>query len=147
MKGKKIIIRVLAIIMIGAGFLSVMEVVAGELPKAPMVIRADVGFPGGGMASYAVNPENGCIQDFYDKDGKIPPTKTKPGWLVEGKEMVDFGSFSDSQCRQGVIGIGSSPIEYWVYAKPYWFCIGAWDPECGTYGKWYPRCKKPYVCP
>jgi hypothetical protein len=144
MKGKKSIIRVLTIVMIGAGLLSCMEVTAGELPKAPMVIRAEVGFPGGGMAKYAVNPKNGCIEDFYDKDGKILPLKTTPGWLDKGKETVDFGSFTDSQCRQGVIGIGGSPIEYWGYANGHWFCIGAWDPDCP---KWTPRCNKPYTCP
>lgn len=144
MKGKKFIIRVLAIIMIGAGLLSCMEVTAGELPRAPMVIRAEISFPGGGTAKYSVNPENGCIQDFYDKDGKILPPETTPGWLVKGKETIDFGSFTNSQCRQGVIGIGGSPIEYWSYANGHWVCIGAWDP-CNN--SWYPRCKDYKTCP
>lgn len=144
MKGIKFIIGVLAIIMIGAGFLSVMEVVADELPKAPMVIRADVGFPGGGEASYEVNPENGCIKDFYDKKGKISKTKLPPPWLKRGRKTFDLGSLSNSQCRQGVIGIGSSPIEYWSYVNGHWVCIGAWDP-CN--GRWYPRCTGYVPCP
>jgi hypothetical protein len=138
MKGIKFILPVLAIIMIGAGFLSCMEVIAGESTNAPTVIRNEIGFRGGGMASYTVNPKNGCIQDFYDKDGKIIPIKKPPRWLAEGKETVDFGSFSDSQCRQGVIAIGGSPIEYWGYVNGIWTCIGAWDP---SNGRWYPRCK------
>ena len=137
MKGIKFIIGILAIIMIGAGFLSVMEVVADEKPKAPIVIRAEVEFPGEGKAWYTVNPKNGCIMDWSDKKGKILEAKLPPPWLKPNKKTIDFGSFTNSQCRQGVIGIEGTPIEYWSYANGRWVCIGAYDP-CN--GNWYPRC-------
>lgn len=147
MKGKKFITRVFAIIMIGAGMFSCTEVVAGKLQVAPRVLKTMVGFPGDGMASYAVDPGNGCIQKFFYKNGEQIKPKW-PSWLVEGKKTVDFGSFTDSKCRQGVIGIGGSPTEYWGYAYGSYYCIGAWDPECPPYGRWYQPCLNHYPsCP
>ena len=137
MKGIKFIIGILAIIMIGAGFLSVMEVVADEKSKVPTVIRAEVEFPGGKRAWYTVNKKNGCIENWSDTKGIIPEAKAPPPWLKPKKEIVDFGSFSNPQCRQGVIGIKGTPIEYWSYVNGHWVCIGAWDPACN---RWYPRC-------
>lgn len=146
MKGKKFIIRVLAIIMIGTGFLSVQKVVAGELskPQPPTAKWVEVAFSGGGTAKYKVNPSNGCIDKFIDREGDIPEAKKPPDWLVPGSKMVDFGSFSNPQCREGVIAIGGSPIEYWAYANGSWFCVGAFDP-CN--GRWYPRCTGYEPCP
>jgi len=149
MEGKKFIIRVFAVIMIGAGFLSVTVFAASKpqlVPKVGKVVKW-VSFPGDGNVSYEVDPENGCIQKFFYEDGsQIKPTK-RPSWLREKKETVDFGSFTDSQCRQGVIAIEGTPIEYWGYANGWWYCIGAWDSECGDYGHWYQSCQDPYTCP
>jgi hypothetical protein len=142
MEGKKCIIRVFATIMIGAGFLSVMVGAADKPQLGPRVLKVVkwVSFPGDGKVSYEVDPKNGCIQKFFYENGKqIPPER--PGWLREGKKTVDFGSFTDSQCRQGVIAIGSSPIEYWGYANGYYYCIGAYDPACPA---WYQPCRDQY---
>ena len=157
MKGINFFIQVFAIIKIGAGFLSVMEVVAGELPKAPSlkVLRVAVGLHGdkkaedlGVVATYDVDPENGCIQNFYNRKGEQINSETQtPGWLVEGKNILYSGSFSDLQCRQGIIDIGGSPTEYWAEANRSYFCIGAWDPECGPFGHWYQTCQNRYTCP
>jgi len=146
MKGKKFIILVLAIIMIGTGFLSVQEVVATDLskPRPPTASWVEVEFPGEGMAKYKVNPESGCIDKFIDSKGVIPAARKPPHWLVPGKKTFDLGSFSNPQCREGVIAIGGSPIEYWFYCNGSWFCIGAFDP-CNQ--KWYPRCINYEPCP
>jgi hypothetical protein len=146
MRGKKLITRGLAIIMIGAGFLPVMEVAADEFPKvpSPTILKAYIGFLGDKepKASYDVDPETGCIQNFYDKGGKsIPKTKT-PAWLVEGKETLDFGNFSNSQCRQGFIGVGSCPYEHWVYlGSGDYACLWAWDY---IRFKFYQPCQRSY---
>jgi len=156
MKGKKFIIWVLAIIMIGAGFFSSMEVVAEELPEAPFVTKAkvEVKFPGGAYATYTLNDKNGCIQDISDREGKIPWKTGKPDWQVKaGIEKIYTSDLinlpNNLQCRQGtgIIGIGSSPIEYYSYdSNGNYICVGAWD-SCNS--KWYDRCQpKPYPnCP
>lgn len=155
MKGK-IIILMLAVFMFGAGFLSIMEVVAGELPKVPSlkVLNVSIGYQVNEkpekqveVFSYEVDPVTGCIQNIKDKEGIIPRTTKPPSWLVKGKEILYSGIINGLQCQQSIIGIGSSPIEYWVHGNGYNICVGAWDPECGEHGKWHPRCNKPYVCP
>ena len=126
----KIVVLVCAILLIGPGFLSVTIGAAGNLHIAPKVYKIVnwVKFPSDGKASYVVDPANGCIEKFYYKNGE--PIKPKqPGWLREGKKTVDFGSFTDSKCRQGVIAKGSSPIEYWGYANGQYYCIGVYDPD------------------
>lgn len=146
MEKKKFIIWVFAIMFISAGILSVTAIAGSKTEFVPRVLKVVkwVGFPGDGKASYEVDSENGCIQNFFYKNGK--PIKPKqPGWLREGKKTVDFGSFTDSQCRQGVISIGGSPIEFWGYANGSYFCIGAWDPACPA---WYQPCRDKYPsCP
>lgn len=151
MKGKKKIIRVLAMLMFGVGFLSIMEVEAGGFPNVPglKVLKVSIGFHGdekaGELFSYEVDPATGCIQNISDKEGEIPVMKEPPSWLVKGKEILYFGNLGDLQCQQGIIGIGSSPIEYGTHTSEGYICIGAWDP-CNN--KWYPRCIGPYTpCP
>ena len=66
MEGKRSIIRVFAIIMIGAGFLSVTVFAASKpqlVPKVGKVVKW-ASFPGDGKVSYEVDPGNGCIQKF-----------------------------------------------------------------------------------
>ena len=158
MKGEKVFICVFAIIVIGAGLLSCMEETAGKFPnvstevtadkspKAPMVTRAEVGFPGGGIITYEVDSGTGCIKNFFYKNGEPIKSQT-PSWLVKGKEILYFGSFNNSQCQQGIIGIGGSPIEFNGIINNIAFCLGAWDPECGRYGHWYQPCQETYTCP
>jgi hypothetical protein len=108
-----------------------------------------MGFPGGGMAAYEVDSKDGCIQIFFYKDG-TPIKPQRPGWLVKDKNFLYIGGFGDLQCQQGIIGIGGSPTEYWGVARGAAYCIGAWDPDCGPYGKWYQPCKESmeqYHCP
>lgn len=149
MEGKKSIIRVFAIIIIGAGFLSVTIFAANKTCSAAE-FRTLIGFPGGGKASYDVGP-HGCIQKFYyetDKHkgiykGKPIPSK-RPSWLKEDREWVEFGSFTDIRCRQGYIGIRikkGTPTEYWGWANGYYYCIGAYDPSCPA---WYQPCRDTY---
>ena len=146
MNREKPIAVMTASIIIVTGFLS-FSIDAAEKPQlSPKVFRVVnwISFPGKGKASYEVDPVKGCIQNFYYENGKLIKPK-RPGWLREGKKTVDFGSFTDSQCRQGVIGIGGSPIEYWGYANGYYYCIGAYDPACPA---WYQPCRDQYPsCP
>jgi len=132
MKGKKLIIWMLAIIMIGAGLLSVMEVAADQSQKPPSLkvlkIRKYVGFPGDteAKASYDVDPETGCILNFFDKEGK-PIKSTSPSWLGKDKVTWYLGSLNDSQCQQGLIAIGSCPVEFWGWKDGSYYCKFAWD--------------------
>ena len=142
----KSIVVIIAVVMIGAGLLSVTVWAGGKPKLGPKVLKIVnwVGFPGDGKVSYEVDPANGCIQNFYYANGK-PIMPKQPGWLREGKQTADFGSFTDSQCRQGVIGIGGSPIEYWGYANGSYYCIGAYDQACPA---WYQPCRDSYPsCP
>jgi hypothetical protein len=145
MEGKKFIIRVLATTMIGAGFLLVTGVAWCEHKYAPRVPEYWVEFPGGGKVRLVIDPQTGCIGKVFDAKGN-PISAKNPNWLKEGKEVVYFGSLTDSQCQQGVIAIQGSPIEYWIRVGGYYVCIGAYDPACG---RWYQPCNGPYLprCP
>ena len=155
MKGKGFIIPVVAIIMIGAGLFSCVEAKAGRITNATMVARAEaplvvreayLGIPvekNGKIefqpaGSYVVDPATGCINIVKNIKGMEVKGNDMPRWLDKERKTLDFGSFSNSQCRQGVIGLSGSPTEYWVYANGSYFCIGAWDSACGH---WYPECK------
>ena len=71
MKGFKFIASVFTLIMIVVGFISCMEVKAGETQKVPtpMVLKTSIGLHGnikakdlGEVISYDADPETGCIK-------------------------------------------------------------------------------------
>ena len=144
-----LVVIILTLVLIGPG--NAMS----ETLKVPRVSKVEIDFFGKGKASYDINPTTGCIQNFYygevTERERIPIDEKKPPFpgLVENKKTVDFGSFTDAQCRQGVISITGSPTEYWGYANGRYYCIGAWDPECPNGGHWFQPCKPDhdYKCP
>jgi len=158
MKGTRFNLLMLAVILSATVLLPVSTVAAGDLPAVPnlKVVRVSLGFHGddkleeiGVVASYDVDPATGCIQNFYDKaDKRIYEEKEPPEWAAKGKDIVYFASPSELHCRQSIIGVKGSPIEYWGYANAHYFCLGAWDSECLPFGKWYQPCRPIYPeCP
>jgi len=154
MKGEKLVIWVFAIMIIGAGFLSA-SVFADSKSKpdnVPRVINLiNISFPGGGMASYEVDPRDGSIRNFRGADGRpINPSPARPHWLKANKEWVSLGSFTDQQCQPSFIAIQvtqGTPIEYWTWSPPnHYYCIGAYDADCDP-PAWYQPCQETYTCP
>ena len=148
MMGKKVT-SVFFLLLMGCGFFSATAAIEEkEAPEGinvvPKVKKVHIVLPKDIEISFSTNPDTGCIQDFFDLRGnKIEPKK--PKWLKEGKEIYDFGSFTNSVCREGIISVGGSPIEYWGYANGSYTCLGAYDPACNEI---YIPCKSEYPsCP
>jgi hypothetical protein len=119
-----------------------------DKPKSPQISRAELAFPGGGKAWYVTNEDTGCIEYFYfinEKKENQTIEPRNPAWIANERKMFDFGSFTNSQCREGVIAVSSCPIEYFGVAHGQIYCIGAWD---WAHGKWYQPCQPSYPpCP
>jgi hypothetical protein len=145
MERKRFFMRMFAITMIGAGFLSFTVGAESRSQHAPTIQKVVkwVSFPGDGKAFYEVNSRDGCIEKFFYKNGDQISSVEKPHWFMTEKKAVDFGSFTDTECRQGVIAIGNTPIEYWGYANGWWYCIGAYDGACSP-PAWYQPCRDSY---
>jgi len=137
MKGKKFIIRVFATIMIGVGFLLVTGVACSQNIYVPKLKEYKVEFPvvpgkKSPVFTFRVD-KDGCVEKILRSDlTVISPYKGKqPPWP---KEIKYFGSLNDSQCREGVIAIEGSPIEYW------------WDdPETGDKYCLFAYCPDPWI--
>jgi hypothetical protein len=150
MKGKKLFIPVFAVMMIGAGFLSV-TVFADSKSKpenVPTVINLiRISFPGGGAASYEVDPRDSSIRNFFRADGAPINPLARPHWLKANKEWVGIGCFTDPQCQPSYVAIQvreGTPIEYWSWTPPNnYYCIGAYDAACEP-ARWYQPCRDNY---
>ena len=105
-------------------------------PVDSLVSMAD----GLGEVMVKKHPVTGCIQKFAYPDGTDIPPST-PGWLNSPKVTVDFGNFDNRICREGMIAVKGSPIEYWGYAYGSYYCIGAYDPAKPA---WYQPCRAVY---
>jgi len=128
-----------------------VKAVAPDQARPPFVLRAEIQFPGGGRAWYVTDEATGCIRSFYfynpetRKNEVIEPMDQHPAWLAKDRKIFDFGSLTDSNCRQGVIAVNSCPIQYFYSTPGQIFCIGAWD---WAHGKWYQPCRSSYPpCP
>jgi len=135
MKGKKLMVKLFSTIVVGAVFLLVTGVACStDTTYAPKVSTFEATFPGDANVKFRVNSETGCIDAIFDEKGEPHEVKKveKPPRLKIGKEIKYFGSLTAPQCRQGVIALEGSPVEFIFqdYETGWVMCIFAIDFDC-----------------